>query len=106
MFRFRVPETSRDVVRGADDVGCVEDEEARFAASATTDEKVENNNSIIIACSVHLPAGHDWLEAIPRKVSLAKCVRCAIAELQVTFGADVPIFAMGDFNSQKIQEAV
>jgi len=75
-------------------------------ASATTDEKVENNNSIIIACSVHLPAGHDWLEAIPRKVYLAKCVRCAIAELQVTFGADVPIFAMGDFNSQKIQEAV
>ena len=103
MFRFRVPENP----------------EMSFAvpmtwvalrtmstASATTDEKVENNNSIIIACSVHLPAGHDWLEAIPRKVYLAKCVRCAIAELQVTFGADVPIFAMGDFNSQKIQEAV
>ena len=62
---------------------------------------MENDNSIIIACSVHLPAGHDWLEAIPRKVYLAKCVRCAIAELQVTFGADVPIFAMGDFNSRK-----
>ena len=103
MFRFRVPENP----------------EMSFAvpmtwvalrtmstASATMDEKVENNNSIIIACSVHLPAGHDWLEAIPRKVYLAKCVRCAIAELQVTFGADVPIFAMGDFNSQKIQEAV
>ena len=99
MFRFRVPENP----------------EMSFAvpmtwvalrtmstASATTDEKVENNNSIIIACSVHLPAGHDWLEAIPRKVYLAKCVRCAIAELQVTFGADVPIFAMGDFNSQNI----
>ena len=108
MFRFRVPEhPEMSFATPMTWVALRTKRRASRAKRATTkDDKVENDSSLIIACSVHLPAGHDWLEAIPRKVYLAKCVRCAIAELQVTFGADVPIFAMGDFNSQKIQEAV
>ena len=108
MFRFRVPEhPEMSFATPMTWVALRTKRRASRAKRATTkDDEVENDSSLIIACSVHLPAGHDWLEAIPRKVYLAKCVRCAIAELQVTFGADVPIFAMGDFNSQKIQEAV
>ena len=101
MFRFKVPMNS-DNPFGLPPMTWVM---LRNKASKKNEADQQVETDSFIACSVHLPAGHDW-DWIPYKVSIAKCVRCAVAELQVTFGVDVPIFAMGDFNSQKIAEVV
>ena len=58
---------------------------------------------LLIACSTHIEAGHDWNEDCPAKRDSARCVRAAVGILQRRFGADVPVVVAGDFNMQKVQ---
>ena len=58
---------------------------------------------LLIACSTHVEAGHDWNEDCPAKRDSARCVRAAVGILQRRFGADVPVVVAGDFNMQKVQ---